>query len=376
MSERSSHPFRMWDAILEAPEAVRRCLQGKTPEAARQASAKLLELGCDRVFLLGCGTSNYAAQSTAHALVEIAGIDADAYDSFEFSQYRLGLIRKSTAVITFSHSGATRATVDAARLVRQAGAFTVALTDFEESLLAVESDFLVPVGGGRENVEPKTRSYLNTVVVAYQIAAFLSESMGDPGLDRKAEAGKYLGALNLIPPALERSLALEPAVRQLAEKFAGVKRVFVIGSGPSRTTASEIALKFKEAVLLASEGFGAEEAFHGPIASLNEDTLVIGVSTPGPGYDKVGHFLKAVAHMGYPAVSVTPEPYDLDGVDTIRVNTDGIPEIFSGTVLVYPLYMLAYFSALARGLNPDIFRVGDEVFHEAMALVPSISYKV
>jgi glucosamine--fructose-6-phosphate aminotransferase (isomerizing) len=214
------------------------------------------------------------------------------------------------------------------------------------------------------------------VVVAYQIAAFLSESMGDPGLDRKAEAGKYLGALNLIPPALERSLALEPAVRQLAEKFAGVKRVFVIGSGPNRTTASEIALKFKEAVLLASEGFGAEEAFHGPIASLNEDTLVIGVSTPGPGYDKVGHFLKAVAHMGYPAVSVTPEPYDLDGVDTIRVNTDGIPEIFSGTVLVYPLYMLAYFSALARGLNPDIFRVGDEVFHEAMALVPSISYKV
>lgn len=380
---RHSHPFHMWDAIMETPDVVRDCLQGRTAEIASGAGRELAARRIRRVFLLGCGTSNYAAHSTAHALADLAGIDADAYDAFEFGQYRLGLVRPGTAAIAFSHSGATKVTVDAARVAREAGAFTIALTDFEDSLLARESDLHVPVGGGREPVEPKTRSYVNTVVAAYQIAIAAGEAAGTCSCRGRVAGSpkESLGglspreALGLIPSALKECLALEPGIRDLAEKYAKVKRVFVVGGGPNCATATEIALKFKEAVLLAGEGSEVEEAFHGPIASLGEDTLVIGVSVPGPSYDKVGYFLKAATRMGNPAICVTSEPYDLHGVDTIKVSLGRIPEVLSSAVMVYPLYMLAYYSALVRGNNPDRFRVGDAAFHEAMASVPSVTYR-
>lgn len=363
---RRVHPFCMWDAILETPDAIRNCLQGEPAEAAVRAGRELAERRIERAFLLGCGTSNYAAISAAYALTELAGVDADPYDAFEFSKYRLGLARPGTAALAFSHSGATRVTVDAARAVRQAGAFTIGLTDTVDSLLAGESDLLVPVGGGREPVEPKTRSYVNTVVIAYQIALAVRDA---------AARGNARLYLERIPSILEECLPLEGRMKELSEKYAKVKRIFVVGGGPNHATALEVALKFKEAVLLAGEGYEVEEAFHGPIASLSEDTLVIGVSVPGPSYEKVGHFLKAATMMGNPAICVTSHPYHLDGVDTIRVDLGQMPEVFSNAVLVYPLYMLAYYSALVRGNNPDRFRVGDEAFHHAMAAVPSVTYQ-
>lgn len=377
VSHRVSHPFRMWDAILETPDAVRNCLAGEPAAAARRAGRELVEQGIGRVFLLGCGTSNYAAQSAAYALTEIAGLDADAYDAFEFSRYRLCLARPGTAAIVFSHSGATKVAVDAARLAKANGVFTIALTDFGDSLLAAESDLLVPAGGGDEPAEPKTRSYITAVVAAYQIALAAQEG-GRQALGEASGQGlctDFAEALSMIPSVLEECLSLETTAKDLAEKYAGAKRVFVVGGGPNYPTASEIALKFKEAALLAGEGSEVEEAFHGPVASLAKDTLVIGISAPGPGYEKIGHFLKVATKMGNPAICVTSRPYDLDDVETIPVRLGAIPEVFSNAVLVYPLYMLAYYSALARGNNPDVFRPGDAVFREAMASVPSVSYR-
>lgn len=361
---RTAHPFRMWDAIMETPDVIRRCLEPELSGSAIAAGKALADRGIRRVFLLGCGSSNYAAISTMYALGNLSGMDSDTYDAFEFSNYRLGTVSKDTGVITFSHSGNTKVTVDAAELVRERGAFTVCLTDVPEALLAKHADLVVPVGGGKEPVEPKTRSFINTVVMGYQLAAAAGRMPGKAAMEE----------LGRIPALLEDCQALEGQARVLATKYAGIKRVFVVGGGPNYATALEIALKFKEAVLLAGEGLEVEEAFHGPIASLDQHTLVITVSAPGPSYERVGHFARAASMIGSPVISVTSDPYGIDGIDTIRVPLGGIRETFSNSVLVYPLYMLSYYSALVRGNNPDVFRIGDKAFHGAMSAVPSVSY--
>ncbi len=360
---RTAHPFRMWDAIMETPGVIRRCLSPELAGPALEAGKALADRGLRRAFLLGCGSSYYAAVSTMYALCELAGMDADAYDSFEFGRYRAGMVSPQTGVVTFSHSGNTRVTVDTAALVRGRGAYTVCLTDVTDSLLAQHADLLVPVGGGKEPVEPKTRSYINTVVMGYQLAAAAGR------VERTV-----MQDLRRIPSLLEECQALEDQTRVLAAKYAGVKRVFVVGGGPNYATALEIALKFKEAVLLAGEGLEIEEAFHGPIASLDQNTLVIAISAPGPSYEKVGHFARAASMIGSPVISVTQEPYEIEGIDTIQVPLGGIHETFSNSILVYPLYLLSYYSALVRGNNPDVFRIGDTAFHEAMSAVPSVSY--
>ena len=50
-----------------------------------------------------------------------------------------------------SHSGTTKAVVDAVRCAKQAGALTMALTSFEKSLLCSESDYGITVYADEEN---------------------------------------------------------------------------------------------------------------------------------------------------------------------------------------------------------------------------------
>lgn len=357
---RTSHPFRMWDIMMETPNVIRRCLTPEVIGPAVSAGKILADRGVRRVFLVGCGTSYHAAVSTMYAFQSLTNIDADAYNAFEFSEYRANQAVSGTAVLAFSHSGNTKVTVDCVRQLRKQGALTVAITDLPGSLLGESADLVIPSGGGPEPVEPKTRSFINALVIGYRLAA---SAVGAPAED-----------LNLIPDLLERCQKMEDEARILATRYAGVKRVLAVGGGPNCATALEIALKFKEAVLLAGEGLQVEEAFHGPIASLDRNTLVIAISAPGPSYEKVGHFAHAASEIGSPVVSVTPEPYDIPGVHTLRVPLEGLREAFSPPVLVYPLYYLAYYSALVRGNNPDAFRVGDEEFHRAVSSVPSISY--
>ncbi len=494
---RTAHPFRMWDAVLETPEAIRHCLEPQVQERILETGKMIAQRGISRIFLLGCGTSKYAAISTARALVDLAGMDADAYDSLEFASYGLGRITPQTAVMAFSHSGNTKATVDAAALARARGAFTICLTDTLESRLAENADIVVPVGGGPEPVEPKTRSYINTVVVGYLLAAGAALKSGEsafkaaadesgvpnpiavdgqcvdgrqadgqcvdgryadarytdgrqsmrgcvcatldsnsycktglplsaPGRGHAAfglkaverasaesQQGALSGELARIPALLTGCLSLESQIKALAGKHKDAKRVFTVGAGPNYATALEVALKFREAVLLPAEGLEVEEAFHGPIASLDEDTLVIAVTGPGPSSERVGDFAQAAALMGCPVIRVIAEPdrteaisgsttgttgvatnapvsptagrdcrmpgvgFGMDGGlgDAIRISINGLRETFSNSVLIYPLYMLAYYSALLRGNNPDVFRHGDTAFRKAISSAPSISYR-
>jgi glucosamine--fructose-6-phosphate aminotransferase (isomerizing) len=314
------------------------------------AGKSLAQRNIQRVFLIGCGSSYHAAMSTAYALDGLAAADAEACNAYEFSAYRLQNVSEKTGVITFSHSGSTDTTVEAARLARGRGAFTVCLTHEPNSPLARHADMAICIEGGIEPVYPKTRSYIETVVMGYLLAAGMAAAKAS-GEEASVQEIRH------IPDLLDRCRPLERQAKMLAEKYAEFGRVLLVGAGPNYVSAVETALKFKEAVLIAGEGLEIEEAFHGPIVSLDSSTLVIAIAVPGPSHDRVGRFARIASKMGSSVLSVGPEPHEGEGIDTMQVPMDGVREAFSGSVLVHPLYMLSYYSALVRGNNPDVFRL-------------------
>ncbi len=89
---------------------------------------------------------------------------------------------------------------------------------------------------------------------------------------------------------------LEARTKELAEKYADVNGVVTVGNGQNYVTALEMALKFKEAVLLAGEGLETEEAFHGPIASLNPRFLVSATSMAGTELSEGKGLLRGSVH--------------------------------------------------------------------------------
>lgn len=356
------HPTGMWKCIQETPGVASECLKGDPAARAREVGQEMAKRGVGRAYLFGCGTSHFAAIATASALNELAGIDSDYYEAFEVLKYRLGGALDKVAALAFSHGGRTKVTNEAASVARRAGALTVALTDYVQSPLTKACEYLVDGGAGPEPVGPKTRSFVNAVMMGYQIAAAVK---GDSAA---------LSELEAVGPALHESLGLESQVKDLAGKLARCSKAFIVGGGPNFAAAREISLKFRECVPMFAEGMEVEDTLHGPVRSLDRSTMVIGLATEGPSYDKVANLLRAASILGCPTVSITNVPHGIENVTTIKVPFAGIRELFTVPLLALPGYMLVYYSTLVRGVNPDSPKKGDPTYAKAMASFPKVAY--
>src|SRR5690554_6187218 len=81
------YPHEMGKEILGVSSVIENCLKGEVAETAISVGKEIASRGIQRVLCFGCGTSRFAAISTCYALTDLAGLDADYYDAFEFEKY-------------------------------------------------------------------------------------------------------------------------------------------------------------------------------------------------------------------------------------------------------------------------------------------------
>src|SRR5208282_4553341 len=94
-----------------------------------------------------------------------------------------------------------------------------------------------------------------------------------------------------------QALALEPKVRELAKQVAAFSRIDIFGSGAGWTTASEAALKIKEACYIAAEGFETEEILHGPFSETDSRAALIGLLTGCETDNRARQILRAASEL-------------------------------------------------------------------------------
>ena len=111
--------------------------------AEKLASAK-------RIFIFGVGTSSVIAVDAAYRLSQL---DVQAYAYTDILQMGVMAKNMKDGDIAFgiSHSGMTKAVVDAMRAAKKAGATTMALTSFAKSFLYNESDYSICVYADEQN---------------------------------------------------------------------------------------------------------------------------------------------------------------------------------------------------------------------------------
>lgn len=105
---------------------------------------------CRRVLIFGVGTSSVIVQDAAYRFSQL-GIEAYAYSDILQMNVMAMNMKKGEVAICISHSGNTKATVETMRHAKEAGAETVALSSFSESLLCKEADYCVVVYADEEN---------------------------------------------------------------------------------------------------------------------------------------------------------------------------------------------------------------------------------
>lgn len=120
-------------ALRDTQNALDVAALGKSVEAIRKAK---------RVEVFGIGSAAPIAEDATYRLLRI-GINARASVDSHVQAITGSLCDKDVAVLTISHSGSTIETLTATKLAKEAGATTIAVTNFGRSPLLTHTDIVL-----------------------------------------------------------------------------------------------------------------------------------------------------------------------------------------------------------------------------------------
>ncbi len=365
VAERTAHPFLTYDMIHEIPAAMRETLR-KASEPAAAAGRAL----ADRSLLTftGCGTAFFSAL-LAQRLVAPALKDSrrsSAVPAVELAGYTTAVDRTS-GVVGVSHSGITKATVDAMRFARERGSGTVGITHFADRPIAAVSDSALVVGNGPDRSRCHTKCYPAGALGAAMVGLEWAAASG--GARRAID--ERLEGLRSLPELQAKVLStVEPACDELAETHLPRRTTFIVGFGPNEPTALETALKLMETSFIAAQGLETEQFLHGPAQALDADGLVLVSAPPGPGRARTLDLLRAARTVGAHTVSVAAEgDREIEAASEATLFVPPVDEYLSPFLNIIPLYLYAYFASVKRGHNPDVLRYLEPRYWDARNIV-------
>jgi glutamine---fructose-6-phosphate transaminase (isomerizing) len=344
---RTAHPYYAYEAIFAQPELIDLVL-ARPDEIERSAQAVAQK---QRVVFVGIGTSWHAARVAESWLREFScgQIWAHVEQSFEFVHHPVAC-GASDAVIVITHTGTTTASIEALRVARAAGALTVAITGKTSGDGVRGADFHI------ETCEQELAfAYTKSYTTALAALAIMAMRIAEKGTGR-AQTGR-LAELSRVPELVREALKLEPQTRRWAARIAPLSRIEIFGSGAAWATASEAALKIKEACYIAAEGFETEEILHGPFSETDSRGSLVGLFAGDATDDRGRQILRAAGDLKMPraAIAVPAANREL-AAEAVLVLPES-PAWLSAFVHLVPLQLLMYYLALERRTSPDSGRM-------------------
>lgn len=336
----------MRDEILQQPAIVARLANDLEPYRAAAAEARAF--GARFVLYAARGTSDNAAVYGKYLATIAAGLAAGLAVPSAATIYGARIDFRDCLVIGISQSGETPDVAEYVSQARDAGAFTLAITNDEKSLLARAAKRTLATHAGHEEAVAATKTYTSQLAA---LALFWASWIADDEMIRALRHD--------VPAAMSASFAVEKQVREIAARLSHADRLLVTGRGYNYATALETALKIKETCYLAAMPFSAADLMHGPIAMVEPRYPVLLFATPGKTAAAMRNLSIELTSRGAEVYVVTGRRVGAD--DTTRgFSAAGVlelplstPEPLSPLVAVLPGQLLAYHLSLARGFNPD-----------------------
>jgi len=349
------YPHFMLKEICEQPETVRSTLRGRLLVAEGTARLNGLNLTAEqcgairRIVIVACGTSWHAGLVGRHVLEELTGIPVSVEYASEY-RYRRQVQLPGTVTIAISQSGETADTLEALRAAKATGSSVLGLVNVVGSTIAREADGGIYLHAGPEIGVASTKAFTSQVVALLLLGLYLGRQRG-----LEAEEGRRLvSQLVRLPELVERTLAVEPQVRALAERYADARNALYLGRGVTFPVALEGALKLKEISYIHAEGYPAAEMKHGPIALIDENMPVVCLAPKDPVYPKVVSNMQEVKARGGRIIAITSEGNgDLTNLADHQVAVPASPPLIAPVLTVIPLQLLAYHIAVLRGCDVD-----------------------
>jgi len=355
-AEKGQYRHFMLKEIHEQPRAVANTLQervanGRLLEAAFGPAATDVFKRTEHVHIVACGTSFHAAYVARYLVEQICKLPCSVEIASEY-RYRSPVVMRNSLFVTISQSGETADTLAALRLAKEAGYLSsLAICNVPESSLVRESELVMLTRAGPEIGVASTKAFTTQLAALGMLIVALAKHRG---ADAERERGLVTRLIEL-PSLIEKTLALDPVIEELAKRFADKHHALFLGRGVLYPVAMEGALKLKEISYIHAEAYAAGELKHGPLALVDADMPVITVAPNNDLLEKLKSNLMEVRARGGelivfadPESGITPS----DGVTVITMPKH-VTYFQAPAVYTIPLQLLAYHVAILKGTDVD-----------------------
>lgn len=355
-SEKAGHPHFMLKEIYEQPQAVKATFHGRVSRDKTQVVFEELTFSkkelrsFEKIYMVACGTAFYAGFAGKYVLEQLAQIPVECDIASEF-RYRQPRLDSNTLLIAISQSGETADTLASVREAKSKGAKVLAVCNVMGSTLTREADCVLHTYAGPEICVVATKSYLTQLITLYLFALHLASVRKKMS---PQDIKKYVQAVEKLPEHIEKVIAREKEIQEVAKKHWRAEHVLFLGRHVNYPSALEGALKLKEISYVAAEGYASGEMKHGPIAVIDSEMPVVCVAVQSKVYDKILSNIQEVRARNGKVVSIATE-----GDEEIQKLSDDcvyVPETLEllTPVLVAPvLQLFAYHVGVLRGCDID-----------------------
>lgn len=295
------------------------------------------------VAFTGCGSTYYLSLAAAATWQAVTGTQTRAFPASELWLYpEMVLPASPSLLVAVSRSAETTETLRAVEVYRQrVGDDVMAICCYPARPLTASARYALVARGAEEQSVAQTRSFSSMLLLA-ECAALLAAGRDSAVRDLQA-----------LPSLAERQIAEHEPLAQELGSNPEIQRFVFLGSGSRYGLACEAMLKMKEMTLSASEAFHFLEFRHGPKSVVGPDMLVVGLLSQDA-RDREAAVLAEMREMGARTLVLAeergPEPPPADHVVYLE---SGLPDVLRGPLYLPVLQLLAYYRALAKGLDPD-----------------------
>ncbi|MDO6544374.1 glutamine--fructose-6-phosphate transaminase (isomerizing) [Photobacterium sanguinicancri] len=355
-ADKGQYRHYMQKEIYEQPSALINTMEGRITndsvivESIGSGAKDILEK-VEHVQIIACGTSYNAGMVARYWFESMAGVSCDVEIASEF-RYRKFVTRPNSLLLTLSQSGETADTLAALRLAKEKGYMSaITICNVAGSSLVRESDLAFMTRAGTEIGVASTKAFTTQLVAMLMFVTALGKEKGLISAEKERE---IVASLHQLPTQIEKALAFDKPIEQLAEDFADKHHALFLGRGEFYPIAMEASLKLKEISYIHAEAYAAGELKHGPLALIDADMPVIVVAPTNDLLEKLKSNIEEVRARGGLLYVFADSEAGFEACDGMKIITmPRVDDVIAPIFYTVPMQLLSYHVALIKGTDVD-----------------------
>ena len=329
----------MLDEIAEQPAVLEKTIDEEVIKL-NKIGRFLQNLDLNLIILVARGSSDNAALFGRYLLEIQCGIPVSLSAPSVYTLYKSKMNLKKALVIGVSQSGEGSDINQVLDDARSFGAFTLGITNNENSLITHTADETLLIHAGPEKSVAATKTYTGQMLHFYLLANSLAIQ------SKRIELEK-------IPNYTYEAIKLRPQIKEIAERYTFMENCVVVGRGLNYGNSFELALKLMETCYVVAERFSSADFFHGPLAIVEKRFPVIMFAPKGVTKKSNLDLLGQLQQLNADSLSITNDEKIVALSSKSILMKKEIDEILSPIPFIVPAQMFAAYLSETKGLNPD-----------------------